>query len=394
MSNSFFQLPGDVRTNYRQGFAGDPVSGHRPEDAVSLWNDLGGATQVSTVVVDTATNNATYTFEVNGVAISFTADASATKPEISAGLLLALQNEPLVSAVVSGVDDGVDTLTLTARTPGADGSFTITDSDTRLTTTTTTAASAAEAIPFGRAVVTPSLTAANGLVASGGLAGDGKFSAQVATISFVYSNGKTLRAVVTNMHTKKVIADAEITQATDAATSGGLLVTALNALLPANSALAAGTTSPTLTAEEEGFEFRVEVFSDDQTNVPSVADTTGPSPATSLLRSFQGISLRRLDEEYTSASSGTIEYPANAGFTALRKGQIYVAIDAGVTIAYGDAAYVELDDSGSNAGRIYNASSATRVKLPGAQFIRQSETTEDNVAVLEFDADYVRNYAI
>ena len=65
--------------------------------------------QTFTVVIDTATNDQEYSLVVNGTTYSYTADSSATKAEITAGLKAAIDagSEP-----VTVTDDETDTLTI------------------------------------------------------------------------------------------------------------------------------------------------------------------------------------------------------------------------------------------------------------------------------------------
>lgn len=129
---------------------GDLYDGSRLIDNLTLINSDPQAAQVSTVVVDTAANATVYSFSINGVPVSYTSDASATKLEIVEGLRLALQNEPSITRIRSE-SDGVDTITLYGTEEGY--AFTLADSDANLTTATTTAAASASVVPFGRGLV-------------------------------------------------------------------------------------------------------------------------------------------------------------------------------------------------------------------------------------------------
>jgi hypothetical protein len=81
-------------------------------------------TQVWKVIVKTAANSTKYTITLDGQAAEFTSDATATKPEITAGLKLALD---ALALAVTVTDDLADTLTITADVAGAFHSVSVND---------------------------------------------------------------------------------------------------------------------------------------------------------------------------------------------------------------------------------------------------------------------------
>lgn len=105
--------------------------------------------QVERVTVDTAANSTAYTVTINGVPISFTSDANATKEEIRDGLIAAINNEGFVNNAVTASDGaGTDDLDITADTAGVP--FTLTESDANLSTATQQANVTGNPVPFGR----------------------------------------------------------------------------------------------------------------------------------------------------------------------------------------------------------------------------------------------------
>jgi len=354
----------DVRGDrFLQGRPGEP-SQYSPFNSVrDFINSAPQAKQTATVVVDTATNSTIYTYTVNGVDITTTSDASATKIEIADALAVAHNSEPAVRGQVVAVSDGVDTVTLTSTVSGL--AFTASDSDSRLTTSAGTSNAAADSIGFGLILVALALSASDRMPPCA-LPKSSLYTAQVMTGAFTYQVGKIIRCQVIDKHSGAVIADAEHVQAADLATSITALVAQLNAQLPANTVVAvAGATSWTLTAEKAGLEFDANVSSDDSVNVlETIAYTTGPSPVTSLIRSFIGLSKATLDEETTTIGGDTVAYPANAGVKVGQEGHYWVSRDSSETISFGDGVYVEMDATSDDIGKCFQATSSTRLLLP------------------------------
>lgn len=378
-------LAQDVYDRALQGIIGGLVNtgGNATE---TLVNKDPEAKQVDTVVVDTATNNASYAFEIAGVTIAFTADASATKPEISAGLKLAFDADPVAGGLATVVDDGVDTLTITGNTPGS--VYTVTDSDALLTTASVTAAAEADAVSFGRALASSGYDAIEKIKFGRVIKSTG-FTVQVITIDYTNDTGPFIRVKVIDRHTGIVIADTQRVTTGTKATDTAALVVELNLLLPANSVIASagGSDVLLLTAEVAGLEFDATVGTDNQADMAtSLVRTTGPSPTTSILRAFVGISLYSEDEEATTVGGSVASYPANAGMRSLAKGEVWV--ENSQTIVYGDVVFVEMDGTGSDFGKFFNTDSATRLSLPEgmARWQRSSQST-DSLGHLRIDAN-------
>lgn len=117
-----------------------------PHDVISRTNN---AKQLELVTVATAENDKTYTVTINGVAHDFLADGSATKTEISAGLVAAIiaGDEPVTPV------DLVETFTVQADVAGT--AFTIAVSDDGAGTNLTVAnqISNQQEVTFGKFVV-------------------------------------------------------------------------------------------------------------------------------------------------------------------------------------------------------------------------------------------------
>lgn len=366
----------DVALRHTQGAVGKPVHGYFDLQTRSktLTNKAPQAEQVSTVVVDTATNDAVYTVTVNGIAATITADGSATKPEISAALKVALDADPLIRGQVSTVDDGVDTLTLTGLVGIV---FTLTAS-ALMTAAAVTAAATADAVPFGRLVVATGFQTdeANEL---GTLAKSTLFTAQVDSWLLVYDALVTIRCSITiegETYTAAIVQAG----ASNIATEGALLRDAINAAMPANTVVATfATATLTLTAELAGLEFSSSISFEPpvgatvDTGAATKTSNAGIATSVNQAAARGGVSLWTSDEEVTTIGGTTAQYPANAGVSVFQKGAVWV--ESSETPSLGDPVYVELDGSGSDAGKFFTATSATRALLIGWGWERDARDT-------------------
>ncbi|NOT72451.1 MAG: hypothetical protein HOP09_14615 [Hyphomicrobium sp.] len=356
----------DVRSSMRQGIVGDWARSSQFRDEASGVNASPQTVQSGTITVTAATNSKVYTETINGIDVSYTSDASATTTEIAAGLAAAINAEPLVRGYVSAVA-AVAVVTVTALWPGI--AFTMSDVDAELTTVeAVTAAASANAVPFGRAVISKGRVsgATDQLVA---LADASHFTAQVVTVTpSGYVAGAVMEATIVEVRgTERIpVATGKFTSATDLVTSLAGLVTDLNLQLPANSVLASNSaTVLTLTSEVSGLEFAVEMRnSAGGSPTYTVAYTNGPSASTSLHRALLGFSRYSATEEATSSNATEASYPANGGVIYATKGSLFVAAAEAPT--EGETVYVEMA-AGANAGKCYVASGATRVALSRAR---------------------------
>jgi len=117
----------------------------------SLVTDHGRTAQKDTITVDTAANDTAYTVTIDGVVVSITSDASATKAEIADALAAAINAEPLLSGRLEAVSDGVDAVTIDARFAGV--GWTLTSGDANLTVATSTANAEPAGVTFGVGVL-------------------------------------------------------------------------------------------------------------------------------------------------------------------------------------------------------------------------------------------------
>jgi hypothetical protein len=366
----------DVRARRPQGKIGQLAEASYLTETKTVINSDPQAAQVSTLVVDTATNSHEYTLEINGVAISYTADGSATKAEIAAGLVAAIDAEHLVRGQVGAADDGVDTVTLTGEYPGV--AFVLSAVDALLTSATLTTAAEADDVPFGRLVVSGGYSDGEA-TALGILAASGALEAQVDTLTVDFAAGE-LYGVSIEIEGESY--GVEVAADTDDATTSAAITTALNAMLPANTVVATNpaATSVVLTAEVAGKAFKVKRWLKSGTTARlSLAHTTA-TKETDLNRMALGVSLYTIDEENTTVEGDDVVYPANAGVQIVSDGLVWV--ENSESVDAGDDVYVELGVSADN-GKLFNSSSATRVKLNGATWERAAYSSSgDDIAVV------------
>lgn len=352
----------DVRGRRLQAQIGQPVHANYLDAVHTLINSDPQAVQITAITVDTATNSHAYTFTVDGITVTYTADASATKPEIANGIEAAINGDPRIYGSVSADSDGVDVVTLTGQYPGV--AFTVAALDALLSQATSQAAAAAAAVPFGRLMISGGFQT-NEDNELGILVRAGALTAQVDTLAVTYAAGE-LYGVSIAVDGEEYGVEVEAT--VDTATTHAALVTALNAILPANTVLAAGT-SPnlTLTAEVAGKPFRVSRWLKSGTVARLTLTHTTATRATDINRVAVGVSLFAYDEEISTIAGVSASYPANAGVPTFKSGEIWVA--CATSPSPGDPVYVETNVTADN-GKFFSASSATRIRLDRASWQR------------------------
>ena len=390
MSTGISQGFGDVRARLHQGIPGDWVYADPDRRWSSGINSSPQAVQVTTVTVTDQGDDDDVIITINGIDVSINTGTGGTAATIGADLAEAINAEPLVRGQVRASFDTA-TLTLTGLTAGLEFTVSIaSDPDSVLSSvTTTTAADTADAIPFGRVVVSQGSNTSESekLVA---LADTTKFTAQVQTLSIAYVDTAVINISVWEIRGSERIRLAEVSEASAASQDATIdaLVVLLNAALPAASVLAAANdasaTAIVFTAEIPGLEFEVTWLAGHEgASLPAItiANTTGPSRSTSLHRAFAGISLYSPADECGTVGGETGQYAGNAGVKFGQRGCLWIT--NAETPAEADTVYVELA-AGSTAGRLYAASSATRVALSKAVAVweRDGLVTADSLAAV------------
>lgn len=377
------QRASDVRIRQRQGKIGQLVFSNYLDVIATLINANPQAKQVDTITVDTAADDTDYTFVLNGITITINSGTGATKITISDALRDAVNQNALVRGQVIATSDGVDEVTLTGALPGV--AYTITESDANLTLTPVTTAASADAIPFGRLVLADGFVADEGY-RQGKIAKSANLTAQVDTYTptYVASAEYLLTIAVKGVVTR----DIQVVGSVSLANTLTDIAAAINAVMPANSVLADGSsgTEMTLTAEVAGLEFETSFgFGDGGASIPTatLVTTRGVGTSMELAATKGGVSIYAQDEETTTIGGTAVEYPANAGVKVTRKAEIWV--ESSESPSDGDPVYVEMA-AGDNSGKFYKTASATRVPMTLASWVRAARSSSgDNLAVLRVD---------
>lgn len=366
----------DVRARRLQAVIGMPVHANYLNDCTTLTNKDPQAVQITEITVDTATNGHLYTITINGVEVSYQADGATSEIEIANGLEDAINEEPTIYGQVSAESDGVDTVTLTGQYPGE--AFTIDDLDALCSASTTQPAAEAASVEFGRLMISGGYQEdeANEL---GIKAKAAAFTAQVDSYVLVYDASVN---IIVDIDVEGEHYHIEHTMASDLDTSGAALVTAVNAVMPANTVLAAyssGSDTFSLTAEKAGMPIKTSITFGAGRDTGAATKTSNYGVDTDLNLKAIGFSVYTTDEEIVEIAGEEAVYPANAGVLALRKGEIWLECDD--TVAAGDALYIELGNADTN-GRAYPDNSSTRVRLDRGSWQRSSRSSNaDGIAV-------------
>ena len=287
----------------------------------TLINSKGQVKAVKTATLLNIQPNGVTRLVIDGYTVSFTDDGTPSDTDSAAGLVAAINADPLVRGRVSAANVGA-VITLTALTPGVD--FTLTSPDGTVTPAVVTAAAVAELVPFGRFLVKTDWDPQK-LGKLGGLPTG--LTAQVDTYLMVYDSG-----VLVNV--KIAINGQEYTashlMATDLATSGAALAAAINLAVPPNTVLASFNTA-TLTFESS-------MWFGTGADTAAFTKTSNNSSLNDINKAFFGIS----EFGYTEAVSylGVLGYPANSSIAAMVRGHIWVTVSE--VIVENDPVYVEL----------------------------------------------------
>lgn len=369
----------DVRTSLLPYVLGLCMWDLRAE-RVTLVNSQPQTRCTGTVVIATATNSQLYEItptdhNSNSYLGAYTADSSTTKAEVADGLAAALNDTPHAGFDI--VSDGVDTITFTATAPGDDYNFTLTEgTGSALMTTSVTGATDANDVAVGVGCMFTSLGDDGEYI--GAVVEDDFLTTQVDTIVVTYAASEMYSIAITVDNETYTVGP--LLAATDTATVHAALVAAINAILPANTVIAAGT-SPnlTLTAEVAGKAFKTEVGLLSGTIARLALTHTTALVTADINKVFLGVSELSYDTEIPQGSTDAV-YPAGTGVRVLKRGKIVVSAHT-ETIAVGDPVYIETA-SGSTKGHFYKASSATRILLPSTR-AKWAEASANSLVLLE-----------
>lgn len=335
-----------------QGRAGDAFDTALAKDDISKINASPQAAQVATVTI-TAQNSTLYTVTINGVAVTYTSDASGTQAEISAGLQAAILAEPSISGLV--IPSGTTSLVITSRQAGL--AFTI-SVGANLSAAATTASAAAAALPFGRAVVADS---------------SNDQGCQLISASAFTASSLEFTPTVANTALYKInlYVDGElyvISYTSDGSATAKEIVEGLKVAYDLLSV-------PNAVGSEDDSVFLVEsangsIISADATSNLAIVAVSSPSLEDLLL----GVSLRQ-DTEDPSQTGGVDGYAPNANCSIRRMGRVRVSTEE--SCAPGDPVYVRVAANGSNTtiGIFRKSGEDGAVRLPGARWYKNESAS-------------------
>lgn len=376
LNTSVGQRASDVVRRHGVPLAGDIAAypPAAPYETVDVINSAGRVLETRLITIAGATNATTYDLTINGEAtVTYLSDGSATDVEIAAGLLAACQEDPAFGEHVSATYVSTTSFRLTAHTQSNAVAVTSTQSGGDITIGALTSNAAADNIYAGRALVISS-TDDNGNN-QGGTVLSTRLVADVWTVAAVYAASEIY---IVELDFEGQTYRAQVAADTDTATTNAAIAARINAIMPANTVVAAaGATSLTLTSEKPGAPIeRVSANTNTSTVSRIVLTHTTASVGTDLNRVFAGISVRRYDNEATDDTQLSY-YPAGDCVVGLVEGEIWVDCSSAVTPM--DRVFVETA-TGTDQGKLFPTTSATRVLLNGARWERRRAA--DNRAVV------------
>lgn len=342
---------GDITPQPVSGVVGGNAYGEPGGVIAGQW--LGGALpQIQRTTVGGATNSTTYvlTCTIYGVTelASYTSDGSATTVEIAAGLAAAVQALPHFGSFVSVDYPGASLFDTTGPVGVA---FTLTDASGDISQSATQAAAAGSDTEPGVFVV---LDPTKPLFPAPTFAPVTSLTAGTALLTLTYASGSVYTAVITvngSTYTANTVG------ATDLATTVGALITAINAVMPANTVVAAtgGTGEIDLTAEIVGLGFVVEVSSHTGAGTIALTSTSG-LPTDDVAQVFGGfVAWAEVQDQVLDVNDIVFEPGSVIGVkargtvylsaTVTTPGVLYVNVSTGAVAASGGAGLLPLPAS-------------------------------------------------
>lgn len=345
----------------RPAAVGQPVNVGHGEGVDMLLNKDPQAVEIYTLTIDTATDDEDYGVNLTDPvqrSLSIDSGTGSTTTTIAAAIAAAWNADPIFATYGTAVA-AVAVVTITGRVPGI--AFTVAEDENaaKMTLANTQNAAEADAVPFGRAMI--SLAWEAGYADELGiLAKSSALEAQVDSYAITYDAGIEISAVIeVDGETYETVPFA---MATDAATVAAALDAAIDAAVPANTVVATSSTNNTIiTSELAGRPFRSYVkFGVGATTAAAAKTSSEGEVATDINLALAGISQRSADVEVTSGAAEVAEYAPNDGVTVRKQGKIWVERESGASITPKSPVYVELDGTGSDAGKLFTTGSATR----------------------------------
>ena len=361
-----------TRTNHQnRETTGINRSPGRPQIVSVAVSDPGDSLDITLIVEDVEiTVNTGTGLDASDIVLLFVDKINEDVPSVRAFLTPSASTSNLI---LTGSEDGF--------------AFDVDDGDASLTATTTQTALDADSIAPGIGVVMLGYDSITSPMASTeperliAKATTNALVAQVDVATLVYESTIVTYWSITLLSTG-VEYKGSIAMASNLTTSLDLLAAAINQAMPANTVLAAnaGGTTLTLTAEVAGLAFHssVGVAGAPTTARAEITSTTSNNPLTDINKALLGVSKYPYDEENTAPSTSGVVYPPNAGVRVLQ--DAFVCVENSDSVTASDKVYIELNPASANAGKFFDAGSATRLPVHRAAWQR---ALRNNTAELE-----------
>jgi hypothetical protein len=356
-------------------------------DCDVLINSDPQAAEVYTVTIDTATDSEDYGINLTDpldVSLSINSGTGSSTSSVASALADEWNTTPQARAMGEAVAASA-VVTITGVFPGVPFTIEEDENAAKMTLANPTDAAEADTVPFGRAMISTSYQTGEP-DQLGVLAKSSSLTAQADQYTLTYDAGVEISAVIEI--DGETYESVPFAMATNLATVTAALDAAIDAAVPANSVVATSDgTSVTITSELAGKPFKSWIrFGVGATTAAAVKSSNSSTPSTDFNAVFAGISLWTYDEQQAAINTEAAEYAANAGVEVARRGGVWVESTEAIT-ARADV-YVELDGTGSDAGKFYTSSSATRVRVDPSllRWSRADSSSSDaDVAALRID---------
>lgn len=355
------------------GFAGQ-IYDDGPIDLVSLVNDDPQAKQISTITIDSASNDTQYAVTINGLEASYTsASSGATTSSIAEGLRESLFEEPGLAPIRFTVSGAV--ITATSRDPGFE--FTIAEDDASLSVATSQSAADAAAVEFGRMVVR--LANQDG-VKRGRKVESGDFTGSLFTLTNTADNSVEYSFDISLDGVDYNVAFTSDASATSNEISTGLKA-AVDALSLGITATVDGSDDLVLQGDD-GVEFQVVNLAAGGAGALSVDSQTAANFPGEFLLSVRSDAVPGFLLERDGIGSG---YPKNYTMACAREGRFLVEVEGSVTV--GNPVYVRTSADGSldEIGGFADASGTGLVRIDNLFNLSWHDSLSGDFAVLQID---------
>ena len=399
MTTTSAALQTGIRTRRMQAVVGQPAFADWLNKIKDGVNSAPQAAQVETTTINVYGAGAVYQIIFDGMTYEYTESGDVNVAGVAASIIDDWNTGgfPPGRGVAAATTGGGAAIVFTGTYPGVIFDVDV-SADAKISTVTTLAAAEAEAIEFGRALMSL------GYATSGEYAvGDTMQQvAKLRTASFTaqaesFGNFAALAAgrldcvVDARMHDLGMITASAPYAVSIAATLAALKVAIDAALVSAGLDTYIDTN---VVAGPDGFEFDVapgfegfeyEAMISHDLGLAAITKTSNVGTDTSALRAWGGVSIARYDTTSQNfATAGDPSYDPNSGVPFLRSGFVWVdRPDDGALPALGAQVYVS-GIAGADAGKLFAQPAADRIPLPRtiARWERDGRIATDGLSLL------------